>query len=93
MKIDKYFHMYGTKDDIRFEEVTAVGWIPCSERLPEKAGRYLVTCTKWGAWEVDWNIWYKEPKEGWLWEQSVSAWMPLPEAYDPDGDKTSQERG
>ena len=57
-------------------------WIPVSERLPEKDGRYLVTCTKWGAWEVDWNIFYKEPREGWLWEQDVSAWMPLPEPYD-----------
>ncbi len=56
-------------------------WIPVSERLPEKDGRYLVTCTKWGAWEVDWNIFYKKPREGWLWEQDVSAWMPLPEPY------------
>lgn len=54
-------------------------WIPCSERLPEKAGRYLVTCEKWGAWEVDWNIWNEGV--GWLWEQGVSAWMPLPEPY------------
>lgn len=54
-------------------------WIPCSERLPEKAGRYLVTCEKWGAWEVDWNIW--TDNKIWLWEQGVSAWMPLPEPY------------
>lgn len=56
-------------------------WIPVSERLPEKNGRYLVSNTKWGANEVDWNIFYKEPKEGWLWEEGVIAWMPLPEPY------------
>ena len=59
-------------------------WIPCSERLPEKDGRYLVTCTKWGAWAVDWNIWCNDPKPSWLWEQSVIAWMSLPEPYEAD---------
>lgn len=56
-------------------------WIPVAERLPDKDGRYLVTCSKIGAWEVDWNIWHCEPKPSWLWEQSVTAWMPLPESY------------
>ena len=56
-------------------------WIPCSERLPDKAGRYLTTCSKWGAWEVDWNVWVTEPKPFWLWEQGVIAWMPMPEPY------------
>lgn len=56
-------------------------WIPVSERLPEKNGRYLVTNTRWGAYEVDWNVFYKEPKEGWIWEKGVTAWMPLPEPY------------
>ena len=33
MEIDKYFHMYGTKDKILFEEVEKPEqrWIPCSE--------------------------------------------------------------
>ena len=56
-------------------------WIPCSERLPEKDGRYLVTCRNWGAWTVDWNIWHNEPKQSWVYEQGVIAWMPLPEPY------------
>lgn len=59
-------------------------WIPVSERLPEVDGRYLTTCSKIGKWEVDWNIWYNEPKPSWLWEQGVTAWMPLPEPYVPD---------
>lgn len=56
-------------------------WIPCSERMPEEDGRYLVTCSRWGAWAVDWNIWSNEPKPSWLWEQGVTAWMPLPKGY------------
>ena len=28
-------------------------WIPVTERLPEKEGRYLVTNSKIGAWHVD----------------------------------------
>ena len=59
-------------------------WIPVSEKLPEKEGRYLVTCSKIGAWEVDWNIWYNDPKPSWLWEQDVIAWMPLPEPFKED---------
>ena len=61
-----------------------IKWIPVSERLPEVDGRYLTTCSKIGKWEVDWNIWYNEPKPSWLWEQGVTAWMPLPKPYVPD---------
>ena len=57
-------------------------WIPVSERLPDRDGRYLVTCSKIGAWVVDWNIWHCEPKPSWLWEQGITAWMPLPEPYE-----------
>lgn len=56
-------------------------WIPVTERLPEKNGRYLVTCEQWGAWEVDWNIWYMTPRPGWLWEKGITAWMELPEPW------------
>lgn len=55
-------------------------WIPVSERLPEKDGRYLVTNTQWGAYEVDWDIFYKE-QDDWLFGKDVTAWMPLPEPY------------
>ena len=59
-------------------------WIPCSERLPEKSGRYLVTNTRLGAFEVTWNIFYNgkgEAPEGWLYDDGTIAWMPLPEPY------------
>ena len=54
-------------------------WIPVTERLPDKDGRYLVTNSHWGAYEVDWNIFFNN--QGWLWEQGVIAWMSLPEPY------------
>lgn len=59
-------------------------WIPVSERLPEKNGRYLVTNTRWGAYELDWDIFYKEQND-WLFGKDVTAWMPLPEPYKEEG--------
>ena len=66
-------------------------WIPCSERLPEESGRYLVTNTQWGTYHVDWNIYYVNVEghcDGWLWEQGCIAWMPLPEPY--RGERTEE---
>lgn len=54
---------------------SAQQWIPCSERLPEKKGFYLVTTEErekatMGFYE---DIWFKAEK--------VIAWMPLSEPY------------
>lgn len=61
---------------------SAQQWIPCSERLPDKDGRYLTTNSMIGKWIVDWNIWTNEPKPSWLYNHGVIAWMPLPEPYE-----------
>ena len=54
-------------------------WIPCSERLPEENGRYLVTNSAWGAMKVDWNAWMDV---AWLYPNTKPiAWMPLPEPW------------
>lgn len=62
-------------------------WIPCSERLPEKSGTYIVT-----------GMWKGETREIWMckllvlesfgagWcndarKPVIDAWMPLPEPY------------
>lgn len=46
MKIDKYFHLYGRKDDVVFEEIPApFKWIPVSERLPEDLAEVNITFT------------------------------------------------
>lgn len=63
------------------------GWIPVSEKLPEKGGDYLVT-TKWkGSYsgdvytETNMAVYREKEKE---WDcAKVIAWQPLPEPYEP----------
>ena len=59
------------------------GWIPVTERLPEKPEPVIVT--------VKWNKYYKEVSVGEYWGspdewgsygELVTAWMPLPDPYD-----------
>ena len=64
------------------------GWIPCSERLPEEYGEYLVWWT-----DITRGQYYEiveyEPDNGWIGEipqafegkYSVIAWQPLPEPF------------
>jgi len=60
-------------------------WIPCSERLPEKDGRYQVTRYDYVAntefidilWYEE-NLWWNRHSTG---DYAVTAWMPLPEPY------------
>ena len=82
MEIDKYFHLYGTKDKILFEEVEKPEqrWIPCSERLPEP--RIDVWCNSdmgqmVGYYEENVETWYGRD----YLELMVTAWMPLPKPY------------
>ena len=63
-------------------------WIPCSERLPEEYGEYLVWWT-----DITRSQYYEiveyEPSNGWIGDipqavegkYSVIAWQPLPEPY------------
>jgi len=77
----------GTMDSEEFEKAvfkritnapTVDGWTPCSERLPECNGRYLVTNEAWGANEIEINVW----KHGeWYYNTKPIAWMPLPKPY------------
>lgn len=57
------------------------GWIPVSERLPDKEERILVTV--WGdvdvAWRDKYGIW--ESDEYMYEKDDITAWMPLPEPY------------
>ena len=64
------------------------GWIPCSERLPEEYGDYLVWWT-----DITRGQYYEiveyEPSNGWIGDilqsfegkYSVIAWQPLPEPF------------
>lgn len=55
-------------------------WIPCSERLPEHGGWYIVTrrINKDNDRCVG-LLWYSTA-HGWEWDNAI-AWMPLPEPY------------
>ena len=69
------------------------GWIPCSVRLPEAYGEYLVWWT-----DITRGQYYEiveyEPNNGWIGEipqafegkYSIISWQPLPEPYQPKGE-------
>lgn len=54
------------------------GWIPCSERLPDKEGAYLVTLKKW---ETITFARFTDIKTNPHFNALVIAWMPLPQPY------------
>lgn len=88
MKIDKYFHLYGRKNDVVFEEVR---WIPVSEALPKDMDRLLVTIVRSdGSKRVRSGHYYKglfSMDNGDTWKETdkgILAWMPLIEPYRGD---------
>lgn len=85
MKIDKYFHLYGRKNDVVFEEVK---WIPVSEALPKDMDRLLATIVRSdGSKRVRSGNYYKGlfmMDNGDTWNETdkeVLAWMPLIEPW------------
>jgi hypothetical protein len=77
--------------EIAIESLNETGWIPVSERLPEKDGSYLV-CMNWDyrnmdvlMWADGWNcirlINGKVNRKSEIDGEKITAWMPLPEPY------------
>ena len=68
------------------------GWIPCSERLPEKGEVVLITNGKGnvrcGQYRSEHDV--RDGTHYWWWKgktvETVLAWMPLPEPYIEDGE-------
>ena len=74
------------------------GWIPVSERLPEKDGRYLVTfkngikvcmvgygsCKRTVLGYPIGHGWYSLEEAQYYAEDSIIAWRPIPEPYKED---------
>ena len=66
-------------------------WIPCSERLPDKSGEYLITGLHHGGDKLTEELWIQvdqfdkdgsdNPYQWWHFDEKVIAWMPLPEPY------------
>lgn len=85
---------YQNKDAILPNELLAEnnGWIPCSERLPEENGYYLITIKYYhlhnnvtmGCFFDD-GEWWKIDKD-----DKVIAWQPLPDPYIP---KQEEQKG
>lgn len=68
----------------RIKEDYYIGeWIPCSERLPDEFGEYLVTkkAIGWNCEEYNLNDIAYFDNEGFHKADKVLAWMPLPEPY------------
>ena len=87
-------------------------WIPCSERLPEEDGEYLVLYHTRSAYKPyvydvisfandlykidEYDFYDEKGQKGWFYydreygyckDDSVIAWMPLPEPYRGEGEK------
>lgn len=94
------------KSQGRFEQVVRIieivkqeaekynnGWIPCSERLPEKKGKYLTTSKIYFVPDhvdepdnyIGLEITYYSEINGWNGE--VIAWQPLPAPYHQNGEQ------
>ena len=62
-------------------------WIPCSERLPKKAGHYLCSFKKANRIDsiyVDLAYWTGGRWYGYL-ANEINAWMPLPKPWKGEG--------
>ena len=72
--------------DMAINLLEQIGWIPVSERLPEKDGFYLATCDGKICGNDAPFSWLAEFENGkWVADeddyQCVLAWIPLPEPY------------
>ena len=72
------------------ERLNSMNWIPVSERLPDKSGKYLATAFE-GTVKTTTVVLFQSRTRLWsltgqraYWK--VIAWMPLPEAYREEGD-------
>lgn len=54
---------------------TVLQWIPCSKRLPEKPGKYLVTVRNGNVYAGTFDVISGK------FQCAATAWMPLPEPY------------
>ena len=76
--IDCFWCVWDKATSIVQEVAKDGGWIPCSERLPDKEGTYLVTLKKW---ETITFARFTDIKTNPHFNALVIAWMPLPQPY------------
>ena len=59
-------------------------WIPCSERMPETRGKYIVSVKLDGHEYSDKDYWIGDRWNNYL-KRQIIAWMPLPQPYKEGG--------
>ena len=68
--------------NITNQQPPADNWIPCSERLPDESGTYLVSIGNYNGVPKVWRMYFTTVEyPRWLTFYKVTAWMPLPEPY------------
>ena len=72
--------MYVQTENIIRSKLKDGGWIPCSERLPEIDGMYLITAKVLQKIEVQY-VWFQKNEKIFVCNGIATAWQPLPEAY------------
>lgn len=93
MEVDGYVKESVVKEIIRHnmnhngDDTEMDGWIPCSERLPEESGHYLVQLSRKIPYENFADrivVLYDGEEKAFLdYESLIIAWQPLPEPYKP----------
>ena len=70
------------------EHLNSMRWIPCSERLPEEDGTYIVSGI-WGSGKEQVGECEYLVEDGYFrtaWNFDVKAWMPLPKPWKGDAE-------
>lgn len=86
MTIEDFLDSF-TEEGCPVQEVAEMKWTPCSERLPEEKGEYLVTYHPcyWDNVQQDIKVGIDSFRGKTSWAKKkhrrVIAWMPLPEPY------------
>ena len=68
-------------------------WTPCSLKLPDKEGEYLVTNDAGGMKNVEIDTFAHYEDDGkpfWMTSQNPIAWMPIPDVYEKKEEKHGQ---
>ena len=60
------------------DDAPTIRWIPVTERLPEKTGKYLVTVSNGNVYAGTYSAYERK------FSCAATAWMPLPEPYKGD---------
>lgn len=91
--LDFFYVNYKNGDKVRYDKRPHGQWIPCSERLPKRDELVLVSYKTGGVHLCKYlddgskNPWWSYIDDCCAWNNTVDAWMPLPEPYKEEGDR------